>query len=136
MKIFVSLAIILSGLVTVARASTCFDSISNQLSWNTLNEKQANCLGANADFNNGMAYLCSADQSYVSSKFSKYFEFQTAHSEAYEEFNAAKTAAEKNQAIVKLHRIERNWSRFGYRNETEVHLDELSRAYFSCTQGS
>lgn len=116
----------------VAKLSPCLSKVVTEGAWIGKISSELQCLVKNTDFNNGMAFLCTKDQSNLSVQYQKYIALNTKVNAAFIAYKNAQDPTARMQALQDLEDTKRQLSMFGYKNEVQQALSAAGSAHESC----
>lgn len=130
--IFAGLVVAASAQATSITTGDCFKKVAVSNQWPSLTGAQLQCLEADADFVDGMAFLCLQNQSDISIEYYKYLAAKKKYEDAVATFNAATDSASRTLANLDVQNARQDWSGYGYRSEVDFSRNKISQAAYLC----
>ncbi len=109
----------------------CFMNIAASSDLTPVTKSQETCLINSSAFKENTAILCERDFS-PSIKFKTYLRFQDKYNFVLNLLRTAKNKTDKEQNLVWIRAIEKEWPVEGFQNEVDVSMDKIRDAEADC----
>ena len=122
-----------SSFANVPKLSVCLAKVVVDNAWVGKISGELECLSKNSDFKNGMAYLCSKNQTELSIPYQKFTEMNAKVNAAFAAYKNATDAVSRQQASDDLEDAKRKRSMFGYENEVYQAMSAAGSGHEACS---